>query len=175
MIEGERSHEAIEMEDLATLSRIAAEDREEFFSRCPRWAVYAQRRICVALCQGAALHYVDRKTGVKDFDVWTFYAEHPVGPYPPRRHVVRDFGLSKFGRHPSDTHLYGRGVDLFARSLKVHIGAGPVTTLRNYLSRRATRPAQLLSEKAVVIVDPPELRGQVVWPDSGSRYHARNN
>jgi hypothetical protein len=30
--------------------------------------------VCVALCQGAALHFVDGENGVKDFDVWTFYA-----------------------------------------------------------------------------------------------------
>ena len=27
-----------------------------------------------ARCQGAALHYVNERNGVKDFDVWSFYA-----------------------------------------------------------------------------------------------------
>jgi hypothetical protein len=49
--------------------------------RIPAGAVYDKRVIAVALCQGAALHYVDGKTGVKDFDVFTFYAAHPEGPF----------------------------------------------------------------------------------------------
>ena len=37
---------------------------------------------CVALGQGAARHYLDGQTGVKDFDVWTFFAAAPTRPYP---------------------------------------------------------------------------------------------
>jgi hypothetical protein len=44
------------------LSVIAAEDRESRFARRPRWAVYRDRILCVALCQGAALHYVDGRS-----------------------------------------------------------------------------------------------------------------
>jgi hypothetical protein len=33
---------------------------------------YAGRLLCRALCQGAALHYVNEKNGVKDFDIWSF-------------------------------------------------------------------------------------------------------
>ena len=41
--------------------------------------------IAVALCQGAALHYVNGSNGIKDLDVWTFYAERPaLIQYPPR-------------------------------------------------------------------------------------------
>jgi len=36
------------------------------------------------LCQGAALHYVNGKNGVKDFGVWSFYAQHDDWPFPPR-------------------------------------------------------------------------------------------
>ena len=28
------------------------------------------------LCQGAALHYVNGRNGVKDFDVWSIYAHY---------------------------------------------------------------------------------------------------
>ena len=35
-----------------------------------------------ALCQGAALHYVDAKNGVKDFDVWSFYTQRADGSFP---------------------------------------------------------------------------------------------
>jgi hypothetical protein len=34
-----------------------------------RGRLYADRLFAVALCQGAALHYIDGKNGVKDLDV----------------------------------------------------------------------------------------------------------
>jgi hypothetical protein len=76
------------------------------FRRTERWALYRGRVLCVALCQGATLHYIDRATGIKDFDVWTLFAAHPRRPYPDpvlyRRNTSRDFGPSRFGRHPAD-------------------------------------------------------------------------
>ena len=45
---------------------------------------YAGRLVCRALCQGAALHYVDAANGVKDFDVWSFYAQRADRPFPYR-------------------------------------------------------------------------------------------
>jgi hypothetical protein len=86
-----RSFEKVEHADLRRLLDLATEDRDEFFARHPRWKkLYSKRILCIALCQGAAQHYVDGKTGVKDFDVWTFYAEHPEGQYPYRRMGHKD-------------------------------------------------------------------------------------
>jgi hypothetical protein len=34
--------------------------------------------------QGAALHYVNGQNGIKDFDVWSFYAQYDDWPFPPR-------------------------------------------------------------------------------------------
>jgi hypothetical protein len=96
--DAERSYALIEEGDLERLAAFARQDRESFFSRCPKYQPYAERVICVALCQGAALHYLDHKNGVKDIDVWTFYAQHPGVQFPWRRPVARrDFGPSKFG------------------------------------------------------------------------------
>ena len=80
----ERSLERFTDGDLERLAELAAHDRAERFRRKPRWSVYADRVICVALCQGGALHYVDGANGIKDIDVWTLYAEHPEGPFPAR-------------------------------------------------------------------------------------------
>ncbi len=50
------------------LAALAAE--AELFERNPRGSGrYAGRLLGRALCQGAALHYVNGKNGVKDFDV----------------------------------------------------------------------------------------------------------
>ena len=74
MEESGRSFAKIETSDLERLALLARQDREEFFSRYPRWQqLYSDRILCVALCQGAAVHYVNEENGVKDFDVWTFY------------------------------------------------------------------------------------------------------
>jgi hypothetical protein len=66
-----RSYAPIEEGDLR-VAEFAAKDRQGFFFRCPRYLPYTDRVVCVALCQGAALHYVDHKNGVKDIDVCTF-------------------------------------------------------------------------------------------------------
>jgi len=65
------------------------------------------------LCQVAALHHVDKRNGVKDFDVWSFYVQYDVWPFPARWRVGARFRSSRFGRYPGDPPLYlGRRVDL---------------------------------------------------------------
>jgi hypothetical protein len=83
MEESVRPFIKIEASDLERLAVLCREDREEFFSRHPNWrGVYSDRIIGVALCQGAAVHYVNGENGVKDFDVWTFYAGRPDATFP---------------------------------------------------------------------------------------------
>jgi len=167
----ERSFEPITDEDLARLSTLARADREDLFARKPLLGQrYAHRLLCVALCQGAALHYLHGRNGVKDFDVWTFYAEHPDGPFPYRRIGRRDFGPSKFGRMPNDIRPYvGRRVDLVARSLPEQPNAHPVEALHRYLQRSRTASAQALASKAVILLDPVSLRGVAAWPLADGR------
>jgi hypothetical protein len=81
---------------------LALADFESFFRRNKRWRPYEDRLMLICLCQGAARHYVephrgvatDRKGGVNDFDVWSFFRKHASDrPFPPRRHGFQDFGL----------------------------------------------------------------------------------
>lgn len=67
-----RSYEPVTREHLERLAEIARLDRKERLRRRPRWRPYGDRVLCVALCQGAALHFLDKRNGVKDFDVYTF-------------------------------------------------------------------------------------------------------
>lgn len=165
MEESERSFVKIEASDLERLALLNKEDRDEFFARRPHWQrLYADRILCIALCQGAAVHYINEKNGVKDFDVWTFYAKHPDEPFPWRLRRTRDFGLSKFGKHPDDVGYVGRRVDFFARSLPFAVADDPVQCIRTYLSNGHTKTVGELSRKAVVLIEPKELMGKVIRP-----------
>ena len=95
---------------LARLSKIAAADHESFYARRPE---YQGRLIAVVLAQGAALHYLDRSNGVKDLDVWSFFAlpvEETRFPEDQRKKHV-DFGPSDLGRQRYDLKLAMRRVD----------------------------------------------------------------
>lgn len=164
----ERSFATIRKTDLKRLARIAAEDRQTFFRCHERWRPYQDRILLVALSQGAALHYVDRETGVKDFDVWTFYAEEPgLSPFPYRRNVERDFGHPKFGKRPGHRNFVGRPVDLLARSIPV--AGNPIKSVQRYLQGRRTRTARELAMKAVVVLEPRSMLGRVIWARGGPR------
>ena len=55
-----------------------AEEDHAFFTRPGGRPEYESRRLAAALAQGAALHFLDGRTSVKDLDVWTFYAAIPM-------------------------------------------------------------------------------------------------
>jgi hypothetical protein len=162
----DRSSARIELDDLRRLAVLAADAEADLFRRRPQGSGrYADRLLGRALCQGAALHYVYGSNGVKDFDVWSFYAEDSGWPFPARWRGTRDFGPSKFGRYPDDPPRYsGRRVDLLGRSLPVPLGTDPLQALQHYLAARRTDSAKALAAKAVVLIDPPNRAGEVVWP-----------
>ena len=160
-----RSYKNIRKRDLERLAAIAREDREDLFSRkADLCKIYRNRIICVALCQGAALHYVDGRNGIKDFDVWTFFREHPKKAFPYRRNAHRDFGNSRFGRAPGKPHFRGRCVDLIGRSIPFKEGETPIEIIQNYLKASKNKSPRLLAEKAVIILEPKKLIGTVAWP-----------
>lgn len=181
----ERSYAPLTNEHLARLFDLASEDHAKFTKTRPE---YADRRVAVTLAQGAALHYLDGRNGVKDLDVWTFYSAIPGHTWPyAKRHIHVDFGPSEMGRQLYKlsearterernqwrrwvaTHT-GRRVDLFMRSLDASSDAEPehvMAALQYWLQRgaqrRASKSAWHLSRKAMVLLD-PAARGQQVWP-----------
>jgi hypothetical protein len=162
---GVRSLARIRRVDLQRLGRIARADATEFFQRNPHHSVLADRVIAVALCQGAALHYIDQSTGVKDFDVWTFFAAAGSVRYPWRKpRIPRDFGLPRFGTTPEFEHFVGRRVDCMGRSLRVRKHADPISTIQRYLDggHRGSSPFEL-AQKSVVLIEPVGLLGEVIW------------
>ena len=111
------------------------------------------------------MHYGSKESGVKDFDVWSFYAQCDDWPFPARWRGTRDFGPSKFGRYPGDPPRYsGRRVDLLGRSLPAAPGADPADAIRRYLAARRTESAKALAAKAVILMDPQNRTGEIVWP-----------
>ena len=163
--EAGRSYARITPDDLNRLAEIARLDREDLFARKPRYRVLAEGLVCVALCQGAAQHLVDGENGVKDFDVWTFYAARPGHPaYPWRRRAIRDFGDPRFGRTPNAPGFVGRRVDLLGRSIDVGAETDPAAILCGYLAEDRTKSARALARKAAVLLEPSDRLGSVVWP-----------
>lgn len=161
-----RSYERIERADLERLLAIAEADRAAFFVRHPDWAAqYRDRVLGVALCQGAALHYLRSEAGVQDFDVYTFYADHPGRPWYANQKAHADFGDPKFGTSPDKPHFVGRRVDLLGRSLDAPVGAEPAAAIQAWLGAgRGKQSAAFLREKAVVLLAPAPRLGEIVWP-----------
>lgn len=161
-----RSFEAITRADLKRLARLAHSDREEFFERHPEWAIlYRKRFIGAALAGDAALHFINGSTGLDGFELWSFYAEHPDAAFPFQQVGKADFGKSKFGRDTRNPEAYaGRRVALHGRSLDCAPADDPITVLQRYLRAGETPSARELRAKAVVLLDPEEFIGYVVWP-----------
>ncbi len=159
------SFERITKSDLRRLARIACDERDDFFARHPEWALlYRKRVLCSALCREGALHFVNGSTGVDEFHVWTFYIEHAEASFPYHRISHRDFGSSKFGRSSDRQSYEGRRVELTGRSLPYAMGDDPVEVLQDYLRRGETPSARDLRDKAVVLIEPGDYVGYVVWP-----------
>lgn len=143
----ERSHQPITPEHLGRLSEMAADDNRCLTRADSKWTDYRGRQVLVVLAQGAARHYLDvqagcgRTNGVKDLDVWSFFAEVPGHRLISEvRHIHRDFGPSELGRQRYDMSkarsaaerrrwekwertFQGRRVDMFVRSLPVALDA----------------------------------------------------
>ena len=89
----ERSLKRIVKVHLKALGKIARRNIRSFLSKsgCFRRA-YRGTLIAITICQSAAMHYLDSANGVKDFDVWSWWAERepalsgPTGyKFPYRR------------------------------------------------------------------------------------------
>lgn len=163
-----RSYEPINRANLRRLLKLSMIRLDVFLREHPKYRVYRGRLISVALCQGAAQHALYGKRGVKDFDVWFLFSQHQSRPfYYRRRFATADFGPSKFGvrREDAEAGFTGRRIDLLGRSLPVPVRADPINTWVDYLEFGRTKSARHLRQKAVVMLRPQSLLGDVIWSE----------
>jgi hypothetical protein len=171
-VRNERSLEKLSDADLHRLVELARLWQQDLERRKPHWRLYEGRLLRVCLAQGAALHLIDGTNGIKDFDVYRFFAASPERPNPDpaiyrgRTHV--DFGESRFGprvdpggRRPFP-HFVGRNVDIFSAVLPVTPDSDPVTAIPEWRQSPRTTRQRALAKKAIVIIDPRPLR--IAWP-----------
>lgn len=165
MRNSERSYDLLEARDLARLADLALADQKEFFRRHPDIAAaYANRLLCIALCQGAGLHYIDHRNGIKDFDVWSFYRRSSECTFPDRRpRIVRDFGDPRFGQSPDRPDFVGRRVDIFIKAVDAVETTTYSEAIRHYMAAGRTRTARLLRQKGVVVLYPANCMGTILW------------
>jgi hypothetical protein len=121
----ERSQAPLTAEHLAQLGRLVSSAHEQYKTRRPD---LAGTLVAGVLAQGAAAHYLHPEAGigVKDLDVWLFYAQRDGVPKVQERGrtLVLDFGPSALGQHPDDPPEFsGRRVDV-ARVFAVALQAG---------------------------------------------------
>jgi hypothetical protein len=160
----ERSYLEIRKVDLFRLAKVARDVLNGFFERRPELgAIYKERLFALVLAQGAALYYVDRVTGIKDFDVWAFFDHQRERRFPPRWRYSADFGDPRFGKSLDKPEYIGRRVDVMGRSIERSCD-DVIEALRTYLRNPKTKSSWHLSKKAMVILEPVEFLGKVVWP-----------
>ena len=161
-----RSYERITPEELEILLKIALDDFKDFVRRKPRYRPLKDTLLLIALCQGAAMHYIDGVTGVKDFDVWLFFAEiEGIPKFPPRRRKSYNIAFKRFGLKRVD--ILGRSID---KDIVESCGREPVCCIIRYLSEKRTRTARELAKKAVVGLYPEKFFGKVLWPKRTRNY-----
>lgn len=137
-------------------------------SRASKWAEqHANRLLCVALCQGAALHYVTGTVGIQNFNVWTFYRKHPARAWYPRRNKPYDFGSAKFGQSLDRPDFIGCRVDCLGRSMEAEEGDDPIAVVQRYLQEGRTDSARLLAQKATIFLEPD--CGKIISPQEYDR------
>lgn len=160
---GIRNYAKIEKPDLEDLLQGSIERLKKYFinGKGVKWLAYYNipAPLCIALCQGAAMHYYDKENGIKDFDIWFFYPFNKK--HLPYRTVWSwDYLNPKFGQHPD---CNGRKVDVIVRSIRGCNLSDPIGTLKRYLSEKRSASAQALSNKAVVVLSPKEYLGKTIW------------
>lgn len=151
-----RLFEPISGLDLEVLLGFALKEHDAFFQRNPRlWEAYHNSLVGVALCQGAAWHYINTSIGIKDFDIWLFYRKHEKVDLRCRRRKSIESGYKcrriDFLRRAIDRDL----CDAYSNEAD--------KCIMQYLLQRNTQTKRLLLRKPVVGLFPGQISGKIMW------------
>lgn len=152
----ERIYDSISERDLLALKDFGIREHEEFFKRNSYLKKDFYRSLAgICLCQGAALHYLNQKTGIKDFDVWHFYANNENVTLRCRR-----------PKRIKNAYM-GRDIDFLKRAIPKNIFALFPNNLEkiimSFLLERNTKSKNLLLKKAVIGLYPNNIFAKILW------------
>ncbi|MBB4566354.1 hypothetical protein [Rhizobium leucaenae] len=153
-----RSPEPILNEDLSLFATASFAKLTDVFNRTAVASLYRDRLLLLVLAQGGALHFANGVNGLKDIDIWAFFANGPDRPFPHRARWTTDFGPSKFGKSPDEAGFTGRRIDILGRSIDVGINEPPEESVKRWLSGWS-KSAIALRKKPMFIIAPPEKLG----------------
>ena len=152
--------------ELRDLAKLAAVEEKAFFVRNPHLSKpYQQRLILVALCQGAALQYIDCGYGVKDFDIHFFYAQNPK---KKRLSRATEEIYACIGAFPVLPIHFMRAV--MPETQPCLEAEAAIQAVREFLLNKPTTRAYHLSKKAVIGLYPAEMFGIEIWRSPTSDY-----
>ena len=164
MADDERSYEAMDAGNLHRLIDLSRKQLEDLFARKPYSGRFREALRFMALCQGAADHYRNGTSGIKDFDVWCFFTRVDGDGFPPRLVLNADFGPSKFGRRTRDGDEYlGRRIDIMGRSLDFAAGTEASDRVQAWLRGPGKSP-EALRRKSMIGLWPEPAFGRTLWP-----------
>lgn len=148
----------VELRDIAALAQA---EIQAFFVRNPHLVTtYQDRFLAAALCQGAALQYIGRGYGVKDFDIHFFYQQNPSKPRLSR--AVYSV-MATVGSFPPPSRVdFVRTI--VPQSICQTLPTDTVSILQRFLSEKPTANARHLAQKAVVGLLPDSIFAKVIWP-----------
>ncbi|WFU06804.1 hypothetical protein QA648_34040 (plasmid) [Rhizobium sp. CB3171] len=153
-----RSFAPIQREDLKLFAEASWSKLTEVFDRAPVASLYRERLLLLVLAQGGALHFENGTNGLKDIDVWAFFANGPDRPFPHRVRWTADFGPSKFGRSPDDIGFMGRRIDILGRSIDVIANELPEESVKRWL-KGWCNSAVALRRKPMFVISPQQKLG----------------
>lgn len=155
----DRCYRKLGTADLDAMRESAWPEFERFLGvNHSKYEVYRDRLIGMCLCQGAAQHYVDGVTGVKDVDIFFFFVKHPTVHIPHARNCRKS--------RPGNAGVCGRRrFDLMKKQVPEELvdPEQDEMTIVNYLTRRDTGTSRSLAQQAVVGLAPKPIFGRVIW------------
>lgn len=151
-----RLYDRLTKNDLEQLAARALAEQKDFFRRnaCLQNA-YGNSLIGIALCQGAASHYLNPKVGINDFDIWFFYRESKKTRFNCRRVKSIKNGYK------------GIKIDFLKKAIpEVLCGESvknPDRCILKYLQSRHTTTSRFLLQKAIIGLYPRKMFNKIIW------------